>query len=154
VTTTDWGAWSREAVALMKARNAEWPKKYGLESAPFTWHLDTATIRFRADTADVAASVCLIGTIQRGSFLWSWADTSVPMVATRRVAAVKRFGEEHGLGLLMQPRAAGGHPQALELLSIAGRILDADGIFIDRDGESVLYFTLHDFREEPRSAGA
>ena len=47
--TTDWAAWSREAVETMIARNAEWPRQFGLEGSPaYRWSIKvtgTATIR-------------------------------------------------------------------------------------------------------------
>jgi hypothetical protein len=44
-TLTDWAAWSREAVEMMVARNAEWPRKLGLVGAPeYRWDLDAATL--------------------------------------------------------------------------------------------------------------
>ena len=42
---TDWAAWSREAVEMMVAKNAEWPHQFGLEGSPaYRWDLDSATL--------------------------------------------------------------------------------------------------------------
>jgi len=43
MTDTDWRAWSRDAVRLMKSRNADWPGRYGIEGAPYRWDLETGT---------------------------------------------------------------------------------------------------------------
>jgi hypothetical protein len=46
--TTDWAAWSREAVEMMQARNAEWPLEFGLQGSPsYRWDLDRARWRWK-----------------------------------------------------------------------------------------------------------
>src|SRR5262245_1468814 len=73
---TDWGAWSRESVALMQRRNDQWRAQFQLTNDPFRWDLETATIRFQRANDQVVASLCLIGTISatEGTFLWGWAN--------------------------------------------------------------------------------
>lgn len=150
MTDTDWAAWSRDAVALMKARNADWPVRYGLAGASYRWDLESGTIRFTSGAGDVVASLCLVGTLcdTQGTFVWSWADDHVTPSARRGIDRVRSFGEQHDLGLLIEGQVGGGHAQGMELLAIAGRILDAEGVLMDRAEDMTLYFTLADFRAE------
>lgn len=147
---TDWGSWSREAVALMQARNAEWPDAYGIGGAPYRWDLEQASIVFTRQTSRVVADLCLAGVVVDGDerFTWGWASQGAPHAATCALSSVQQFGVEHDLPLLTSPSLPGGHAQGLEATCIAGRILDADGVFVAHDDGARLYFTLHNFRTE------
>jgi len=145
---TDWGAWSKEAVRLMQERNAVWQLR-GLSGCPFHWDMSTATIQFRRDTDEVIASLCVVGTtsLRERTFLWGWANENISPVARKRLELVREFGTKHDLPLLTTPQFPGGHPEALEMVAIAGRVLDAEGVFIHPvDGDLTVFFTLSDFR--------
>jgi hypothetical protein len=147
---TDWSAWSRDAVALMQRRNRDWRDEFALSNEPFHWDLDSATIRFRRASDEIVASLVLVGTTSEheGTFLWAWANETIPDAATRGLDAVRRFGKDNDLPLLTDAEFPGSRPDALEVLAIAGRILDADGVFIDSTGDVTCFFALKDFRIE------
>jgi hypothetical protein len=148
---TDWSAWSRDAVALMQRRNQEWQDRFSLAKAPFHWDLDSATIRFRRKHDQVIASLCLVGTTSEaeGTFLWAWANETIPPAARHGLEAVRRFGEVNQLPLLATPEVKGSRSEALELLAVAGRIMDAEGAFVDPTGDVTCFFALSHFRIEP-----
>ncbi|MBB6579794.1 hypothetical protein HNP33_003910 [Comamonas odontotermitis] len=142
---TDWAAWSREAVEMMVARNAEWPKQFGLQASPgFRWDLDSATLVLQGPLHEVIATVCLVGTTSdsEGSFVWSWANEAIPRQHGEALEVVHDFGREHHLALLTTARIPGGRPEATECLCIAARLQRAAGTFIDKQGEVTLYFTI------------
>jgi len=144
-STTDWAAWSREAVETMIERNAQWPRQFGLQDAPaYHWDLDRATLTLQAPLHQVVATVCLIGTSSdsEGSFVWSWANDAIPPQHGQALEVVHDFGRQHQLGLLTTPRIQGGRPEATECLCIAARLQRAVGTFIDQQGDVALYFTL------------
>lgn len=149
--STDWGAWSREAVQLMQQRNAAWQSRHDLGSASYRWNLDEATIRFESDGRTVIADAILVGTVSRSerSFEWSWANPKMPSAHRARTAAVREFGARYGLAMLTNGHVPGGRAEALEALAIAGRILDADGVFLDESGDLTLCFALFGFHEAP-----
>jgi hypothetical protein len=146
--TTDWAAWSREAVQLMQKRNAEWQARFALERCPFSWDLNTACIRFQRGTDDVLASICLVGTTSAsdGTFLWAWANEAIPAAAQKGLDLVRAFGAKHDLGLLTTGEFPGGRPEALEMLAVAGRVLEAEGVFIDAGPDVTCFFALSGFR--------
>ncbi len=156
VEITDWGAWSREAVQLMQERNAAWQQRWGLGNCPFEWDMNTATIRFRRDRGEVIASVCVVGTtsVAESTFLWGWANEDIPPMARRHLERVREFGVKHQLQLLTTPEFPGGHPEALEMLAVAGRVLDAEGVFIDCVGDQTVFFALSDFRVSKLNPGS
>jgi hypothetical protein len=132
----------------MQERNDAWQRRWGLSNCPFQWDMNTATIRFRRDTDEVIASACVVGTtsVAETTFLWGWANENVPPMARRRLEGVREFGARHHLQLLTTSEFPGGHPEALEVLAIAGRVLEAEGVFIHSIGDQTVYFALSDFR--------
>ena len=143
--TTDWAAWSREAVEMMVAKNAEWPHQFGLEGSPaYRWDLDSATLVLQRALHEVVATVCLVGTTSEaeGSFVWSWANEAIPRQHGEALEVVHDFGRENHLALLTTARIQGGRPEATECLCIAARLQRAMGTFIDQQGDVTLYFTI------------
>lgn len=145
----DWGAWSAEAVSMMNARNRAWIDRHHLAGAPYFWDLPTATIAFNRGSSRVVADLCVVGTASKveGTFLWAWANEAIATEAKRGVEKVRAFGLEHDLALLTTPELVGGRAEGLEALAIAGRVLEADGIWVDERGDLTLFLALFNFRE-------
>jgi len=145
----DWGAWSAEAVAMMSTRNRAWVERYALAGAQYVFDLKTATITFEGTSTRVVADLCLVGTASKaeGSYLWAWANETIPVEAKRGIEKVRAFGLVHDLGMLTEPEMVGGRTEGLEALAIAGRVLDADGAWVDEGGDLTLFFALFGFRE-------
>jgi hypothetical protein len=148
---SDWGEWSRQAVAEMQARNEEWLKRFSLRGAPYRWELGTAELSFERASDRVVADLCLIGTVseEEGTFCWAWANDSIPSTAMRGLEVVRAFGEAHDLPLLVTPEWQGSRADGLEMLAIAGRVQDANGVFVDGEEDLTLLFTLSHFRVRP-----
>jgi hypothetical protein len=151
-TAPDWSAWSQEAVTLMQERNAAWVRRYELEGCAYEWSLNEARLVFRSDSDDVVCDICTIGSVSRseGTFCWAWANEAIPSCAQRALARVREFGEAQGLEALVRPEWPGGRPEGLEMAAIAGRILDADGIWIEETDDLTLFFALSNFRTHRR----
>jgi hypothetical protein len=148
---TDWGEWSRGAVAAMKAQNQAWTGHFDLAGAPFRWDLATAELRFERATDHVVADLCLVATVSEaaGRFMWAWANDTIPDGAQRGLDVVRAFGVTHDLWRLTEPEWPGRRADGLEMLAIAGRLQDATGGFIDSAGELTVFFTLRRFRVLP-----
>lgn len=145
----DWEAWSREAVTLMHQRNREWPERYDVPSGGrWHWDMETAELTFEREASPLVAEICVIGTtsVAEGTFLWAWANESTPAGAQRRLDEVRAFGELHDLYLLCEAEQPGGRPEALELLALAGRILDAPGVFISPGEDVSVYMVILGFK--------
>lgn len=147
----DWAAWSRETVSLMQARNAALLERFGLEKRAYQWSMDDAKLVFPSTSAGrdaVEADVCVIGSvsISDGTFLWAWANESIPATARKGLERVRLFGEENDLGLLTDSEWRGGRAEGLEMAAIAGRLLDADAVWVDVSGDVTLFFALSNVR--------
>jgi hypothetical protein len=151
--TIDWAAWSIEAVRLMQERNDAWVARWGLAAAPYTWDFDSAEFAFATQDFDVVADLCCVGTSSEhdATFLWSWANDAIPEQARRGIERVREFGEGNDLPLLARAEWQGGEPEGKEMVAVAGRILDAEGVWIERAGDVTLFFTLSRFRTRPRA---
>jgi hypothetical protein len=105
----DWGAWSRECVRQMQARNQAFLERFDLSDQPYRWNLEQAQMAFVLIEHAVVADLCMVGSVSdsEGTFLWGWANESIPHQAKRRLHEVRSFGEKHGLDLLMSPEWAG-----------------------------------------------
>jgi len=154
MTEVDWAAWSREARALMQRRNTEWRSKWQLgDGAAYRWSLEPAELVFPRSDDEVVADITVVGTCSQSehSFLWGWANDSMPEASVRALSPVRAFGEEHDLGLLREAEWPAGHSESLEALVLAGRLLDAEGVFVDPMDDVTIYFAFHSFRSrEPR----
>ena len=147
-TAPDWSAWSQEAVRLMQERNGKWIRSYSLEGCAYQWRLDDAQLVFRSESDEVVSDICVIGSVSRseGTFCWAWANEAIPSCAQHDLARVREFGKVRALELLTRPQWPGGRPEGLEMAAVAGRILDADGIWIEETDDVTLFFALSNFR--------
>ena len=145
----DWSRWSQEAVATVSVMNDRWMDRYELHGAKYVWNLDEGLLRFEVGHRSVEASLCVVGTASDSDdgFLWGWANDSLPRSVTRALDRVRAFGEEHDLPLLTTGKLSGGSAQGKECAALAARILDADGVFLDRADNITMFFVLANFRE-------
>jgi hypothetical protein len=132
----------------MQGRNAAWMRDYGLQGRHYHWSLDDAALVFPSESGDVVADICVIGSVSLsdGTFLWAWANATIPAHARRGLERVREFGESNGLGLLVEAEWPGGRPEGLEMAAIAGRVLDANGVWIAPGEDVTLFFALSNFR--------
>lgn len=143
--TTDWAAWSREAVETMVARNAQWPAQFGLPAQPSVrWDLERALLVLDAPLHEVVATVCLVGTASEseGSFVWSWGNPAIPTQHAQALEGVYDFGRDNGLALLTTASIPGGRPVGNECLAIAARLQHAVGTLVDQQGDVTLFFSI------------
>jgi hypothetical protein len=151
----DWTIWSREAVALMSARNKAWPETYALEAGcPYRWDLATATLTFLDSDGRrrLAARIQLVGSLSlsEGTFLWSWANGTFPPGSWEEMHKVRQFGTDHDLLMLTTGEWRAGSAEALEALAIAGRVLGAPGCWIDSAEDPSVYFVILGFERLAR----
>lgn len=148
----DWQSWSRESVALMQERNRSFVATFKLAGCSFRWNLDAAQIAFLVSEHAVVADFCVVGSVSEleRTFLWGWANDVVPPRARGRIGEVRVFGETHDLPLLTTAEWPGGRAEGLEMLAVAGRVLDADGVFVAPERRRDFFFTLHRFRTQAR----
>lgn len=135
----DWSAWSQESLLLMSSRTRELLVQHQIKAdCDYHWDLDAAVLSL----GETAFRLVTIGTVAADSFLWAWANEAIPSCAKVGVEKVRQFGLEHGLGLLAAPRSEGGLAQGKECLAVAGRILDGQGVSMNRTDDGFILFVL------------
>ena len=141
MSSIDWSAWSREAVAEMQRRNESWKESFRLDNSAYQWSLDPPTIWFSRNTDYVIADLCFIGSVSNSTrtFLWSWANDQLPGNSITGIEAVREFGVEHDLPLLTTSEIEANRPEGLEIVAIAGRIQNASS----STTRKIRLFSLH-----------
>lgn len=143
----DWSRWIQEAVTQLDERGHALRARHGLkDGTAYHWDLATPSIRHEPEAGSVAFRIQCVGTVSNheGTFRWGWANDSLPAAGTRDLHRVRALGEAHQLGLLTEAEWAGGHAEALAMLAIAGRVLDADGFWIEPHKDGAIYLVVFD----------
>jgi hypothetical protein len=135
----------------MQERNDAWMRDYGLQGCRYDCSLDDAQLTFRPGSDEVVVDVCVIGSVSEAerTFLWAWANAAIPNHARRGLERVREFGESNALELLTKPEWPGGRSDGLEMAAVAGRVLDAAGVWISPTGDVTLFLALSNFRRVP-----
>ena len=79
----------------------------------------------------VAADFQIIGSLsgKSGTWLWAWDNPYLLENTTVAVREVRKFGEEHGIRRLRDPKWASGEKEAREMNAIAAYLLKAKGTY-------------------------
>ncbi|MEJ2699370.1 MAG: hypothetical protein P8Z70_06900 [Desulfuromonadales bacterium] len=91
----------------------------------------TAYLTKQQDAASVVAHVLIVGSIadKPGTWLWSWADSSVPESMREPIFQVRQFGEDHGFDELTNPGWPGDKRDGWDMTAAAALILSAKGAY-------------------------
>jgi hypothetical protein len=145
-----WNAWVRAAVRLMEKRTTAFVKDNHLQGHTGYWSLADPRLVFPLESDQAVADLCVIGSLRASTaqFRWAWADDAVPPGARRGLERVHEFGELSALDALTTPAWPAGWDEALELASVAGRILYAAALWVAASEEITLFFALSPLRRE------
>ena len=135
----DWGAWIRETDELIATRTRELFERHAIPLG-CDYYCDLHASAMVLD--DVTFPMTVGGTVVGSSFLWAWADDTIPHTAKAGLERVRQFGVENGLAMLTDERAHGGLGRAKECVAIAARVLDAQGIWLDDTDDGYILFVL------------
>ncbi|TCO49423.1 hypothetical protein EV646_103401 [Kribbella antiqua] len=145
----DHSAWEhvvQEALTRAAPRQQRLVELLG-EDVQYHWDLKQAAITWsRAGTVVWTARLTLIGTVSlaESSWLWSWANDSLPAAAAGDTHLVREYGEKHGFPVLPWP-GFNHHPDLVkEARVVSAAVLDADALWTDQSGDMQLHFLLHD----------
>ena len=105
---------------------------WGLGSAR-RWELDQANglIRWYFPDRTATAPAQIIGTWlpASSSWLWAWANNSIPPELTSDSRAVRDWAEEHGYAALTRPRIEVDREKAARMAALAVRVTGATGFY-------------------------
>jgi membrane protease YdiL (CAAX protease family) len=130
---------------VQKETYAKWGLDFGIQ---YEWNIDNAEMIFsRNGKAFVRTDLIYVGSISRqtNTFLWGWANESIPANATARLHEVRSYGEEQGFAKLTtaewQPAGNDGH----DVMLVSASVLGTPAFFHGHAGELSLFFLLDNF---------
>jgi hypothetical protein len=145
-----WVSVAGDAAGRVLERHGRMIAKYGLTSGvKYHWSTDDAVIAWSRDGAEfLRGSITSLGSVNaaKQSWLWSWANPSVPPAALGNIEAVRRFGEEHNFPLLYWPSFQSDQAAVDQATMVALDILSADGLWRDFTGGLEMVFAVHDLQ--------
>jgi hypothetical protein len=116
---------TRQQDAAKREFNLESWKRYDLDPK-------TGTLTFSTGgKPGVVAHVLIVGSIadKPGTWLWSWADSSVPDSMSDPLLRVRQFGKDHGFDKLANPDWPGDKTDGWDMTAAAAFILSAKGAY-------------------------
>jgi hypothetical protein len=122
-----------EAVHQLMQLNEECEKTFRISSWP-RWKYDfgqgTLTF-FKDDIPQVIASIQVIGTTSKsgGTWLWSWANQSLPATVTEAATRVYAFGQAEKLPQLTQESTPDDEYLGWEMAAIAASLVGSKGAY-------------------------
>ena len=122
-----------EAVHQLMQLNEECEKAFRISSWP-QWRYDfrQGTLAFsKNDIPQVIASIQVIGTTSKsgGTWLWGWANQTLPAKVTEAAAKVYAFGQAENLPQLTQESTPDDEYLGWEMTAIAARLLGSKGAY-------------------------
>lgn len=118
--------------------------RWGLGSAQ-RWDLDqtTGVITWTFPDKTVTAPAQIIGShnVEAGSWLWAWANPSLEPIMCSAAERVREWGEQNGVGRLLEPKMDCDAEMAGTLAALSARVTEATG-FYRALGTSTLLITF------------
>ena len=105
-------------------RISEWPR--------WDYELDDGTLTFSQEgTPRVIADILVAGSTSKsgGTWLWSWANESLPALVTEPMNRVREFGEREGIEALAREMHPDDEYLGWAMTAIAVRIMNAKGSY-------------------------
>lgn len=152
-----WASLVAGARGMMSERQPATYAQFGLDfSMQYEWNLDRAEIVFKSKGRPIVrAALQFLGSItgRGGTWLWGWANDSIPAAATKRLAEIRRYGEDQGFPKLTEaewtPEGVEGH----DVMFVSACILGAPAFFHDHYQNLALFFVLEGFERIPSRRG-
>ncbi|MFF3602314.1 DUF6882 domain-containing protein [Streptomyces sp. NPDC002463] len=138
-----------------RSRQALMIERHGLSGdVQYHWSMDDARITWsRNGTAFLTGRITMIGSVSLSheTWLWSWANDSLPPAVLGDIDRVRAFGEANGFPVLPWPGFDYDPALVAEARTVAASVLDAEGLWADSTDDVQLHFTIHDLK--PTVAG-
>ncbi|MEV4560479.1 DUF6882 domain-containing protein [Kitasatospora sp. NPDC049285] len=147
----DHSAWEDVVLAAReraRTRQALMVERFGLSGdVQYQWSMDDARITWSRDgNVFLTGRLTMIGSVShaRRSWLWSWANDSLPRAVLGDIERVRRFGEENDFPVLPWP-GFDAHPELVaEARMVAAAVLDAEGLWAESMDDVQLHFLVDD----------
>jgi hypothetical protein len=106
------------------------------------YDLERATLTFSENgVPKVLASIQVIGTtsVSGGTWMWGWANESLPPNVTKAVAKVREFGQAENIAKLTEAELRDDEYLGWEMTAVAAKLLGAKGAYRCPDENGFVY---------------
>lgn len=115
------------------------------------WSLDqdTGELTFTfPDGKRATASAQIIGTLNTddGTWLWSWANSSIDPLLTRDARALAKYGQEHGVAFLTGRKYTITEQRAWSLTALSVYVNGSQGAYRGPAGTTLVFMTFGEVR--------
>ncbi|EPL6456686.1 MULTISPECIES: DUF6882 domain-containing protein [Providencia] len=131
----------------LQAKNQFHCETWKLDEADWSVDQDEGTIIFHApDNIMATAPVQIIGTYDQsqGSWMWSWANTSIDSALAQDAIAVKAYGERKDNALLTARVSQIEEYDAWQLTALACELNQQQGVYRGIAGHTLIFMTFGD----------
>jgi hypothetical protein len=139
-----------DAVAYLQQRQDQLSAGFGLDRFErYDWNLRTSQLIFcDRKQPQVVADIQLVGSIstRSHSWLWSWANRSVPEPVRRRVREVRDYGETHRYLKLASAAWAAEEADGWEMAAITAYLIGAAGAYRAPGDRNFSFLAITDIR--------
>lgn len=123
----------REAIHELMRLNEICKEKFRISSWPrWDYEFEGGTLTFSQDgVPKVIAAIQVVGStsISGGTWLWSWANASLPAKVTAAMGSVRAFGEAENLVELTRASSPDNEYLGWEMTAIAAKVLGSKGAY-------------------------
>ena len=150
MTPDDFQEFRHRAVHRLMDLNKDCNERFRIgEWERWDYDLDAGTLVFsEAGAPKVIAQVQVVGTTSTTSktWLWAWANESLPSGVTTRMSEVRKFGQEKDLPQLTDSTLPDDEYLGWELTAIAAQIIGAKGAYRCPSENGFLYLVYMDLQ--------
>lgn len=150
MTGEEFAEYLHESVHQLIDLNEKYHDEFRIgEYARWDYDLEDAKLRFSNEgVVLVEADIQAAGSIANSSksWLWSWANSSLPDHVTDAILAVKEFGETHHILKLTDDYWEATEDDGWEMAAVANRIIGGKGVYRCPDEKGFFFLILTDIR--------
>jgi hypothetical protein len=118
---------------------------FQLGTAAWSADLAAGTIEFTSSNGVKAtASLQIIGTFntEDSTWLWAWANNSIPSTLCNHANALKQYGEAHGVERFITRKLQCLESEAWEFTAVANKLGSGQGAYRGPDGSAFVFMTF------------
>jgi hypothetical protein len=128
-----------------------------------TWHFgkeehwdfsqDTGELVFTFPDIVVRAPAQIIGSFDSrdGSWMWSWANSSISDSLTRHSVRVREYGEQHRIRRLTTPSWSGEEADGWRMAALANRLCESNGVYRGPADTTFVFITFGEVQLSKRA---
>lgn len=148
----NWFLLKRKAAESLFEETRQHKMDWGLgEEKRWGFDMDLGQLTWVFPDCTIAAQAQILGT-HNGSddtWLWSWANPSIPEALTMVASKIRAFGEEHELDLLTEDSNEMNSEAPWDIVAMASYLRKGCAVYRGKTGKQSVYFCFEDVAKLP-----